>query len=145
MTSPNSESSPTSAGGSPQNTSTSNSNDSAIDFNKELSQRLMMKNKMPPQQQQQQQSPQGSNTSSEINARNRGPPPQPPSKTVTDNNIGPAPIKSNLLNKQSNRYGHLVICCLSTTTKKQPHFSLSPHSYVFIFCFGFISSNVFEL
>lgn len=97
VTSPTIESpSSTSAGSSPQNTSTSNLN-GTLDFNTELSRTLMMKKQMKPAQQQ------ASNTSSEMNTRNRGPPPQPPSKSVTDNNSSPATANSSPLIKQSNR------------------------------------------
>lgn len=93
MTSPKNESpSSTSSGGSPQNTSTSNSNGTAVDFSTELSQRIAMKNQLKI----------GQNTSSDVNSRNRGPPPQPPSKTVTDNNSSPTPANSSPLVKQSN-------------------------------------------
>lgn len=76
-----------STGGSPQNTS----NGVAVDFSTELSQRIAMKNQLKPQQK----------SINDMNTRNRGPPPQPPSKSVTDNNSSPTTANSSPLIKQS--------------------------------------------
>lgn len=110
-TSPPSES-PSSVG-SPQNSHVSNSNGSVVsDFNAELTKHLTLK-KQKKQQQEQQQQQQGTNSSGECSSRiNRGPPPQPPSKsfsrTVTDNNSSSITKYVSELNTEQFRPKHLT-------------------------------------